>query len=138
MQKSHGEPDGLPEPKKFADAITADHKVLNDDDQSRDHDKLALIIQDRFTHWLQGYASKTKNAKDTLYGFQRFLGPGVKPLHVYTDNSKEFEKAMEELQVPHDTSTPYRPQTNGVAERAVRRVKEGTSAVLVQSGWDDS
>jgi len=56
---------------------------------------------------------------------------------VYTDNSKEFEKAMEDLQVPHDTSTPYRPQTNGVADRAVRRVKEGTSAALVQSGWDE-
>ena len=34
----------------------------------------------------------------------------------------------------HDTSTPYRPETNGIAERAVRRVKEGTSASLVQSG----
>ena len=63
-QKDHGEPDGLPEPKKFADAITADHKVLNEEDQSRSMDRLALIIQDRFTHWLQGYACKTKNAKD--------------------------------------------------------------------------
>ena len=39
--------------------------------------------------------------------------------------------------------TPHRSETNGIAERAVRRVKEGTSAVLLQSGlngswWADS
>ena len=32
------------------------------------------------------------------------------------------------------TSTPGQPKTNGVAERAVRRVKEGTASLLVQSG----
>ena len=34
-------------------------------------------------------------------------------------------------------STPHRSETNGIAERAVRRVKEGTSAVLLQSGLDN-
>ena len=43
----------------------------------------------------------------------------------------------------HCTSTPHRSETNGIAERAVRRVKDGTSAVLLQSGlnenwWADS
>ena len=35
------------------------------------------------------------------------------------------------------TSIPHRSETNGIAERAVRRVKEGTSAVLLQIriGW---
>ena len=35
-------------------------------------------------------------------------------------------------------STPHRSETNGIAERAVRRVKEGTSAVLLQSGLNES
>ena len=34
-------------------------------------------------------------------------------------------------------STPHRSETNGVAERVVRRIKEGTSAVLLQSGLDE-
>ena len=35
-------------------------------------------------------------------------------------------------------STPHRSETNGIAERAVRRVKEGTSALLLQSGLNES
>ena len=38
----------------------------------------------------------------------------------------------------HCTSTPHRSETNGIAERAVRRVKEGTTAVLLQSGLNES
>ena len=38
----------------------------------------------------------------------------------------------------HCTSTPHRSETNGIAERAVRRVKEGTYAVLLQSGLNES
>ena len=62
---------------------------------------------------------------------------------IYTDNSLEFGKACEDLSWNHCRSTPHRSETNGIAESAVRRVKEGTSAVLLQSGlnenwWADS
>ena len=62
---------------------------------------------------------------------------------IYTDNSLEFGKSCEESSWNHCTSTPHRSETHGIAERAVRRVKEGTSAVLLQSGlgnewWADS
>ena len=66
---------------------------------------------------------------------QRFVGPEVQPKHVYTDGSGELSNACKDLGRYHDTSTPHRPQTNGVAELAVRRVKEGTSCFLSQIGW---
>ena len=56
---------------------------------------------------------------------------------MYTDNSLEFGKSFEELSWNHCTSTPHRSETHGIAERAVRRVNEGTSAVLLQSGLDN-
>ena len=64
----------------------------------------------------------------------KFLEPTRKPKVIYTDTALEFGKACEELSWNHCTSTPHRSETNGIAERAVRRVKEGTSAVLLQSG----
>jgi len=126
--------DDLPKPTKWADHLTADHEIINDD-ESRKGDRIALIIQDKFTSWLQGYSSPTKSANDTIHGFQRFLGPQLKPQYVYTDGSKEFKKAFQELNFLADTSTPHRSETNGVAERAVRRLKEGTSCTLFQSGF---
>ena len=50
------------------------------------------------------------------------MGPGRKLLYCYTDGSAELGKAKDDLEWVNDTSTPYRPETDGVAERAVRRV----------------
>ena len=66
-----------------------------------------------------------------------FLELTRKPKVIYTDNSLEFGKACEDLSWNNCTSTPHRSETDGIAERAVRGVKEGTSAVLLQSGLDE-
>ena len=44
---------------------------------------------------------------------------------------------MTALGWPHHTSTPGRPDTNGVAERAVRTIVEGTRAALFQAGMPE-
>ena len=106
-------------------------------DEARENDKCFLVIKDRKTHWCQSYACKSKSTEQVCKCFGRFLGPGTKAQYAYTDNSQEFKKAFEDMGITHDTSTPYRPEANGVAERAVRRVKEGTSCTLHQSGFSD-
>ena len=61
----------------------------------------------------------------------------------YTNDFSEFGKYWEESSWNHRTASHSREQRQGVAERAVRRVEEGTSAVLLESGlnekwWSDS
>ena len=77
---------------------------------------------------------QTKTSQETQRSLQKFLEPDRKPKGIDTDNSLEFGKACEDLSWTHCTSTPQRSETNGIAERAVRRSEEGTSAVLLQAG----
>ena len=83
------------------------------------------------------FRAKQKTFQETQRSLQKFLEPNRKPKVIHPDNSLEFGKACEDLSWNHCTSTPHRSETNGIAERAVRRVKEGTSAVLLQSGLDE-
>ena len=129
--------------ENFGDLITADHKVLSDNCESRNNHRYAVVVQDLALQWIQAYPCKTKTSRETQRSLQKFLEPDRKPKVIYTDNSLEFGKACEDLSWNHCTSTRHRSETNGIAERAVRRVKEGTSAVLLQSGlnenwWADS
>ena len=80
---------------------------------------------------------QTKTSQEKEKSLQKFLEPTRKPKVINTDNSLEFGMACEDLSWDHCTSTFHRSETNGIAERAVRRIKEGTLAVLLQSGPDE-
>ena len=130
----------IPQAEIFCDLITADHKVLNEGCESRNNHRFSLSW---YTQWIQSYPCKTKTSQETEKSLQKFLEPTWKPKVIYTDTSLVFGKACEDLSWNHCTSTPHRSETNGIAERAVRRVREGTSVVLWQSGlnekwWADS
>ena len=130
--------EAVPRADNFGDLITADHKVLSDNCESRNNHRYAVVVQDLATQWIQAYPCKNKTSQETQRSLQKFLEPERKPKVIYTDNSLEFGKACEDLSWNHCTSTPRRSETNGIAERAVRRAKEGTSAVLLQSGLNES
>ena len=115
--------------ENVGDLTTADHKVLSESCESRNNHRYAVVVQDLATQWIQTYPCKTNTSQETQRSLQKFLEPERKPKVIYTDNSLEFGKAC--------TSTPHRSETNGIAERTVRRIKEGTSAVLWQSGLDE-
>ena len=96
------------------------------------------MVEDLATQWIQSYPCKNKTSQETQRSVQKLVEPDRKPYVIYTDNSLEFCKACEDSSWNHCTSTPNRSETNGIAERAVRRVKGGTSAVLLQSGLNES
>ena len=96
------------------------------------------MVQDLATQRIQSYPCKNKTSQEFQRSLLKFLEPERKPKVIYTDNSLEFGKACGDLSWNHCTSTPHRSETNEIAERAVRRVKEGTSAVLLQSGLNES
>ena len=126
--------EAVPRAANFGDLIIADHKVLSDNCESRNNHRFAIVVQDLATQWIQTYPCKAKTSQETQRSLQKFLEPNKQPKVIYTDNSLEFGKACEDLSWDHCTSTPHRSETNGIAERAVWRVKEDTSAVLLQSG----
>ena len=130
--------EAVPRAENFGDLITADHKVLSDNCESRNNHRYAVVVQDLANQWIQAYPCKNKTSQETQRSLQKFLEPERKPKVIYTDSSLEFGKACEDLSWNHCTSTPHRSETNGIAERAVRRVKDGTSAVLLQSGLNES
>ena len=91
--------------KIFGDLITADHKVLSDNCESRNNHRYAVVVQDLATQWIQAYPCKTKTSQETQRSLQKFLKPDRKPKVIYTDNSLEFGKACEDLSWNHCTST---------------------------------
>ena len=90
----------------------------------------ALIIGDIGTDVCECRAMKTKGAATHKKAISEFKGPYDTITHMRTDGSKELETACEQLELPHDTSTPGRPESNARAERRNRIVLEGARTTL--------
>ena len=128
----------MPTATEFAHSLTLDHLILQkEEDLSRKGERVAAVILDIATRWLNAFGASTNSALETRKAMKHFLGPRVDPDHIYSDNAPEIIKAIKDLNWDdrHDTSTPHRPATNGIAEHAVRLVKDGIRACLLQSGW---
>ena len=120
--------------QKFGDLVTADHIIIaTESDYSRHGDTAVLGCQDLATKWIGGYPAPHKTAEETIKALQHFAGKEKVAL-LYSDGSGELEAAACALQIPHDISTPHRPQNNGVAEQIVRRIIEGARCCLLASG----
>ena len=89
--------EAAPRAVNFGDLITADHKVLSDNCESRNNHRYAVVVQDLATQWIQAYPCKNKTSQETQRSLQKFLEPERKPKVIFTDNSLEFGKACEDL-----------------------------------------
>ena len=87
---------------------------------------------------VKSYPCKKQTSQETAEKSTEFFSIQKKILRKNTRGIKwEFGKAPEDLQWNHCTSTPHRPETNDIAERAFKTVKESTSSFLLQFGLDE-
>ena len=91
-RRRNGEP--VPRAVNFGDLITADHKVLSGNCESRNYHRYAVVVQDLANQWIQAYTCKTKTSQETQRSSQKFLEPERKPKVIYSDNSLEFGKLL--------------------------------------------
>ena len=52
--------EAVPRAANFGDLITADHKALSDNCESRNNHRYAVVVQDLATQWIQAYRATTK------------------------------------------------------------------------------
>ena len=78
--------EAVPRAEKFGDLITADHKVLNEDGESRNNHRYSVVVQDLATQWIQSHSCKAKTSQETEKSLRKFLEPSEKPKVIYTDN----------------------------------------------------
>ena len=125
----------VPRAEIFCDLITADHKVLSDNCEFSKQSPMCSRGAG-FGHPMDPVVSvQNKN----------FSGnPACKNSWSQRGSSKsstltilEFGKDCEDLSWNHCTSTPHRSETNGIAERAVRRVigRHLCGIVTIRSEW---
>ena len=76
----------------FGDLISADHKILSEESESRNNHRYAVVVQDLAPQWLQLYPCKTKTSQETQKSLMKFLEPTRKPKVIYTDNHRPFDK----------------------------------------------
>ena len=70
--------EAVPRADNFGDLITADHKVLSDNCESRNNHRYAVVVQDLATQWIQAYPCKNKTSQETQRSLQKFLEPDRK------------------------------------------------------------
>ncbi len=120
---------------EFGDVITCDHIIASKDEaEGLISDTTALTIYDLGTHFTGCYPLKTKTSDDARRALQHFRGPRAYFRYVYSDNSGEIWKAVDELGFLQGTSTPGVHETNAHIERRNETILGGTRTVLENAG----
>ena len=128
-------PENQTRPSAFGEHVCADHVTGLDDEGSENVNdaEVGLFIIDLYTRWPKFDPMKSKSADNALRALRYFMGKD--PLEtLYTDCSRELATAAKDIANIHRTSTPYRPQSNGIVERAIRTMQDGARAALLQAG----
>ena len=64
----------VPRAENFGDLITADHKILSENCESRNNHRYAVVVQDLATRWIQSYPCKNGNFSRNTQEVAKVLG----------------------------------------------------------------
>ena len=73
----------VPRAENFGDLITADHKVLIENCESRNNHHYAVVLQDLVTQWIQAYPCKTKLHRKPREACKSFWSPRGSLSHLH-------------------------------------------------------
>ncbi|OAJ40995.1 hypothetical protein BDEG_24661 [Batrachochytrium dendrobatidis JEL423] len=101
-----------------------------------------LIIVDDFSRYshlytLQAKSQTSERLKDHIVLME--TGTGIPVRHIRSDNggeflSQEFTAFLKEKGIEHQTTAPYTPQHNGVAEQRNRSIGNAIRSMILSSG----
>ena len=115
---------------KFGDLVTFDY-VDNRRIAEQDYgdDKTIFVIRDRYTGMIQSYPSARKDTDAVIRAVKQFMGRR-KIREAYSDDAPQFDKAMQALKIPMDTSLAGKTKHNSLAERTNQFVLVATTSLL--------
>ena len=91
-----GNGEAVPRAANFDDLLTADHKVLSDNYESRNNHRYAVVVQD-LDSMDPDVSMQKQNFTRNPEKLSKVLGTREETNSHYTDNSLEFDKACEDL-----------------------------------------
>ena len=121
-------------PAKFGDICTCDHVIAYDELSRGIHgEEEALVIMDLATGWVFGYPVKSKSAEDVRLSVIDFSPlREIKVMH--SDPAPELRAAIVSLEIAFESAPTGVKGANGVAERIVVTIVEGSRTLLENAG----
>ena len=114
------------------------HSRSHEGCESRHNHRYAVVVHDLATQWIQPYCVKQKRLRKLIIAYESsWSRQENQKSFALTDNSLDFVKSCEDLSWKSLYVNTTQIGNQWIAERAVRRIQEGTSAVLLQSGLDE-
>ena len=90
--------------------------------------KTYIVIVDYYSLWPEVYQLKKTTAGDVIDAFKQSIARFGIPDRIYSDNgpqfhAKKYRAFLRKYKIKRKTSSPYHPQSNGLAEAMVKVVK---------------
>lgn len=91
--------------------------------------KFFLVVEDATSKWVECFPVSNLTSSQTIKMMRSIISRFGVPKELCTDNaqtfkSDEFQKFLMEFGIKHLTGAPYHPETNGLAESAVKIMKQ--------------